>query len=314
LLALSPPAVAQARSPTRPITMVVPLAPGGVYDTLGRLYAARLSELLGQQVIVENVPGAAGMIGSARVASAPPDGYQMVFGGISTHAQVQSLSKNPRYNAATDFTPLALVAEQALVMIARKSLPAANLGEFVAHAKANQSAMQYGSPGAGSGSHLACAMLNVALGINVTHVPYRGLGLAMTDLLGDRIDYVCPTMTTALPQINSGRVYATAVLTRERAAALPNVASAHEQGVNDFDAYSWSAIFLPKATPPSIVGVLHAATVAAMDTPALQARLKELGATVPPPERRAPEFLQAFVEREIAKWAAAIKSAGLNPD
>jgi tripartite-type tricarboxylate transporter receptor subunit TctC len=136
----------------------------------------------------------------------------------------------------------------------------------------------------------------------------------VTDLLGGRIDYVCPTMTTALPQIESGRVHATAVLTRERAAALPHVASAHEQGVKDFDAYSWSAIFLPKGTPPAIVRVLHAATIRAMDTPAMQARLKELGATVPPPERRSPQFLQTFVEREIAKWAAAIKSAGLTPD
>jgi tripartite-type tricarboxylate transporter receptor subunit TctC len=254
------------------------------------------------------------MIGSARVAGAAPDGSQFVFGGISTHAQVQSLSKNPRYNAATDFAPVALVAEQALVLVARKSIPVADLAAFIAYTRANQGTMQYGSPGAGSGSHLACALLNVALKINVTHVPYRGLGPAMTDLLGGRIDYMCPTITTGIAQIEAGQVHAPAVLTRQRSAALPRVSTAHEQGVTDFDTYSWNAIFLPKGTPAAIVGKLNAAARAAMDTPALQTRMKELGAAPPPPDRRSPQCLQGFVEREIDKWAAAIKTAGLTPD
>jgi tripartite-type tricarboxylate transporter receptor subunit TctC len=291
--------------------MVVPFAAGGVYDTLGRIFAARLSELLGQQVVVENVPGAGGMTGSARVARAPPDGYQLVFGGISTHAQVQSLHKKPLYDGAGDFAPLALVAEQPLILVARKDLRVRTLPEFIAYAKANQAKMQYGSPGAGSGSHLACALLDVAAGIEVTHVPYRGLGPAMQDLLGGRIDYVCPTVTTAIGQINGGLVTPVAVLTRYRSENLPDVGTADEQGLKGFEAYSWNAMFLPKGTPPAIVEKLHAATVAAMDTPALVKRLKELGATVVAPERRTSEYLHTFVAGEIKKWAAAIKAAGV---
>jgi tripartite-type tricarboxylate transporter receptor subunit TctC len=310
LLSFSLPAAAQDW-PTRPITMVVPVAPGGVYDTLGRLYASRLSEILGQPAIVENVAGGAMVIGSARVANAAADGYQILFGGLSTHATIQALNTRLRYNPATDFTPVALVAEQPLMLVARKSIPAVNLADFLAYARANSGRMQYGSPGPGTGSHLACAMLNAAAGITVTHVPYRGLGPATTDLLGGRIDYMCPTATTAIPLIDGGQIRAIAVLTRERSPLLPNVATAHEQGVKDIDANTWSAIFLPKNALPALVSKLNVATIAAMDTPTLQARLNQLGATVPPPERRSSEFLKTFVAREIDKWAAAIKMAGV---
>jgi tripartite-type tricarboxylate transporter receptor subunit TctC len=312
LLVLSVPAGAEDW-PKRPVTMVVPFAAGGVYDTLGRIYAAGLSEQLGQQVVVENVPGAGGMTGSARVAKAEPDGYQFVFGGVSTHAQVQLLHNKPLYDGASDFAPVALAARQPLILVARNGIPGDNLPDFIAYAKANQAKMQYGSPGAGSGSHLACALLDVAAGIEVTHVPYRGLGPAMQDLLAGRIDYVCPTITTAIAQIEGHLVQAPAVLTLTRSANLPDVASADEQGLKGFEAYSWNAIFLPKATPAAIVDKLHAATVAAMATPALQSRLHDLGATVPPPEHRSAEYLQTFVAAEIRKWAAAIKAAGLTP-
>src|SRR5580658_8113278 len=161
--------------PTRPVTMVVPFAPGGVYDTLGRVYAAALSDILGQQVIVENLPGAGSMTGALRVARADPDGYQMLFGGESPNAQVQLLHKEPPYDAATDFAPVALVAQQPLILTTRAGIPAANLSEFIAYVKANQAKMQYGSPGTGTGSHLACALFDVAIGVQVTHVPYRGL-------------------------------------------------------------------------------------------------------------------------------------------
>jgi tripartite-type tricarboxylate transporter receptor subunit TctC len=265
-------------------------------------------------VIVENVGGAGGMTGSARVAKAVPYGYQLVFGGASTHAQVQSLYKKPLYDAAIDFTPVALVAEQPLVMIARKDLPAANLAAFIAHAKSNHAKMQYGSPGAGTGSHLACALLNAAIGVDITHVPYRGAGPAMNDLLGGRIDYLCPTVSTALSQIEGKLVQATAVFSRYRSPSLPNVASAHEQGIKDFEATSWNAIFLPKHVPAPILHKLHDAAVKAMDTLSLQDRLKQLGATVVPAERRSPDYLQAFVASEIAKWAGTIKASGVSMD
>src|SRR5215831_1005420 len=185
--------------PTRPVTMVVPFAAGGPADTVGRILAPGLSELLGQQVIIENV-------GSSRVAKAAPDGYQFVLGNVGTHAANQTFYKTPLYNAATDFAPVMLIAQTPLVLLARKDLPADNLKEFIAYAKANQASMQYGSGGAGSASHLACVLLNAAIGINVTHVPYRGAAPAMQDLIAGRIDYQCPDTPIAIPQIQSKMV------------------------------------------------------------------------------------------------------------
>jgi len=297
--------------PTRPVTMVVPFAAGGATDVLARVLGAQLSELLGQQIIVENIGGAGGMTGSARVAKAPPDGYQFVLGSTGTHAANQTLYKHPLYNAMTDFTPVMLVVEQPIALITRKDLPARNLAEFIAYAKTNQAKMHYGSPGAGAMVQLACAMLNAAIGIDVTHVPYRGGVPAIQDLLGGRIDYYCGVSTTAIPLIAGNQVNAIALLTRNRSPSLPALATAHEQGLADFDTPIWYAIFLPKNTPSAIVQKLHAAAVAAVDIPAVRRRLQEIGADVPPPERRSPAYLQRFVESEVKKLATAIKAAGL---
>src|SRR3954453_1486534 len=179
IVALAALMVATAQSaaqnwPTRPITMVVAFAAGSGDDVFARIVAPRLSELLGQQVIIENVGGSGGMAGTSRVAKAPPDGYQFVLGNLGTHAANQTFYKTPLYNAATDFAPVMLIAQTPLVLLARKDLPAGNLNEFIAYTKVNQATMQYGSGGAGSASHLACALLNAAIDVNVTHVPYRG--------------------------------------------------------------------------------------------------------------------------------------------
>src|SRR5437870_3330960 len=300
--------------PTRPVTMVVPFAAGGPADTVGRILASSLSELLGQQVIIENVGGSGGMTGSARVAKAAPDGYQFVLGNVGTHAANQTFYKTPLYNAATDFAPVMLIAQTPLVLLARKDLPANNLKEFIAYAKANQASMQYGSGGAGSASHLACVLLNAAIGINVTHVPYRGAAPAMQDLIAGRIDYQCPDVPIAIPQIEGKTIKAIAILTRGRSLNLPGVASAHEQGLINFDAANWFAVFLPKDTPATIVQKLHAATVASMDIPAVQMRMQEIGADLVAPGQRTPQYLQKFVEDEIMKWASPIKAAGISAD
>jgi tripartite-type tricarboxylate transporter receptor subunit TctC len=300
--------------PSRPVTMVVPFAPGGVYDTLGRVYAAALSPRLGQQVVVENAPGAGGMTGATRVARADPDGYQFLFGGESPNTQVQLMHKAPPYDGARDFTPVALVAEQPLILTVRSGIPAATLHDFVAYAKAHQATMQYGSPGTGSGSHLACALFNVAVGISVTHVPYRGLGPAMQDLLAGRIDYLCPSITTAMAQLAAHQIQAPVVLGAKRSAAFPDIPTAQEQGLADMDANSWNAIFLPKAAPAPIVAKLNAAVLGAMGEPEVQARLQQFGASLPPPEQRTPQYLQSYVEREIKTWGAAIKAAGITPE
>jgi tripartite-type tricarboxylate transporter receptor subunit TctC len=295
--------------PTHPMTMVIPFAAGGPTDVLGRVIAARMGELLGQNVIIENIGGAGGMTGSSKVAQARPDGYTMVLGTVGTHAQGQTLYKKPLYNAATDFTPVALIAEVPIVLIARKDLAVNNLKEFVDYAKKNQDKMQFGSAGAGSATHLGCVVLNSAMGVNITHVPYRGTGPAMQDLQGGRIDYLCEVVSTAKPQIDGNTVKAVAMLTKQRSAALPNLPTAIEQGLN-VEAYTWNAIFLPKGAPDAIVKKLHDAALQAMHTPVVKDRLEGLGAMIVPDDRATPEYLGGFVKSEIEKWAAPIKASG----
>jgi tripartite-type tricarboxylate transporter receptor subunit TctC len=305
--------VAAQSWPTRPLSMVVPFAAGGGTDVLGRIIGKRLSEVLGQQVIIENVGGAGGMVGSARVVKAPPDGYQFVLGSRAD-AINQSLYKSPLYNLVTDLAPVVLIADQPTVLVARKDLAAGNLRQFIAYAKANQGAMQFGSAGAGSTGHVDCALLNARMGVNIPHVPYRGGGPAMQDLIAGRFDYFCTLSATIIPQIEGGLVKPIAVLTRDRAPMLPNLASAGEQGLDDFEASTWFGFFLPRHTPEPIIQKLHDATVAAMETPSVQARLLEAGAIVVAPERRSPEYLQRYVASEIEKNAAPIKAAGISMD
>src|SRR5882724_8894258 len=202
--------------PTRPITMVIPFAAGGPTDVLGRVMAAKMSEPLGQQVIVENVTGAGGQTGSKRVADAAPDGYNFLIGTVGTHAQSQSLYKKPLYNSQTDFTPVGLIAQVPIALIARKDLPVKDFKEFVAYAKANQAKMQFGSAGAGSATHLGCVLLNYMIGVNITHVPYRGTGPAMQDLIGGRIDYICEVVTTVKSQLDGGTIKGLAMLDTKR--------------------------------------------------------------------------------------------------
>jgi tripartite-type tricarboxylate transporter receptor subunit TctC len=313
LLAATSMALPQAY-PAKPMTMIIPFAAGGPTDVLGRVMAQRMSEILDQQVIVENVGGAGGMTGSKRVADAAPDGYTFVLGTVGTHAQSQTMYKKPLYHAATDFAPVALIAEVPIVLITRKDLPVNNLQEFIAYAKANQGKMQYGSAGAGSATHLGCVLLNYLIGVDITHVPYRGTGPAMQDLQGGRIDYLCEIVSTAKPQIDGGTVKAIAIMTKERSPALPNVPTGIEQGVPNLEAYTWNAIFVPKGTPAEIVKKLHAATVEAMKTPRVRERLEGLGAVIVPEDRATPEYLGQFVKSEIDKWAGPIKASGVTVD
>jgi tripartite-type tricarboxylate transporter receptor subunit TctC len=300
--------------PTRQVTMVVPSAAGGALDAVGRILAPRLAELLGKPVVVENVGGSGGMIGASRVAKAAADGYHFVLGTAGTHAQTQTVYKQPLYDAASDFAPVGLLVNVPIVLVARRDLPAGNLQEFIGYAKANHSTMQYGSPGAASGPHLACAMLNASLGLSITHVPYRGGAPAMQDLIAGRMDYQCPLIATAIGPMEGKLIKALAILSKERSPILANTASAHEQGLRDFEADDWLAFFLPKATPSGIVRKLNAAAIATLETPAVQQRLKEIGANIVASERRSPEYLQTFVESEIKKWAAVIKVANAKAD
>jgi tripartite-type tricarboxylate transporter receptor subunit TctC len=300
--------------PTRPVTMVVPYAAGGPIDTLARILAARLSEILGQQVVIENIPGAGGMTGSSRVAKAAPDGYTVLLSGSAVLAINQSLYKKPLYNAVTDFEHVALFSDSARVVIARKDLPANTLPEFVAYAKANQAKMQYGSAGAGSGMHVCAVLLDAAMGTRITHVPYRGSAPAMQDLIGGRIDFVAEQISTALPQIQGGSVKAIATLGLERAPGLEHLPTAQEQGLTGLDCGSWASLSFPKGTPDEIVRHLAKAVNEAVETPAVRERFKSIGVTIPPPERRTPEYLAKFVPSEIERWAAPIKASGASEE
>ena len=313
-LALTAPPATAEEWPTRPLSMVVPFAAGSASDTVGRILAAGLAGPLGQQVIVENVGGAGGMTGTARVANAPPDGYQFSLGSVDTMAINQTLYKKPLYNSASDFTPVGLVIEQPIILIARADLPANTLKEFTAYAKANQGKMQFGSAGPGSGSHLACARVNAAIGAEPAHVPYRGSAQAMQDLAAGRIDFFCALGAAAIAPLESKTAKAIAMLTRERSPLFPDIASANEQGLAGVEAYFWSGFFFPKNTPNDIVKKMSSATAQTLDSQATQDRLKKAGVTVVGPERRSPEYLKKFMDGEVANWAATIKASGVSLD
>jgi tripartite-type tricarboxylate transporter receptor subunit TctC len=299
--------------PTRTITMVNPFAAGGPNDVLARLFAQRMGEILGQQIIVENVGGAGGMNGADRVAKAAPDGYTFLLGTVGTQAQNQSLYKKPAYNSVTDFAAVALMVEAPLVLVARKDLPVKDMKEFVAYGKANKDKMQYASAGTGSAIHLGCALMNMVTGLDIVHVPYRGANPAMQDLMGGRVDYLCDIITTAKPQVDAGTVKPIAILTKERSKVLPNVPTAIEQGF-EVEAYTWNAFFLPKGTPEAIVQKLNHATVEAMKTPAVREKLESAGLVFVSDDRTTPDYLAKFVQSEIAKWAAPIKAGGISVD
>ena len=300
--------------PVRPITMVIPFAAGGPTDVLGRIMAERMSQTLGQQVVVENVGGAGGMTGAQRVAQAQPDGYQFVLGTVGTHAVNQTLYKRPLYDAATDFLPVVLVAEVPLILVTRKDLPAKNLQEFIDYTKANQGKMNFGSAGNGSAVHLGCLLLNSAMGTNVQHVPYRGSAPAITDLQSGRLDFMCDIVSTAAPQVTGGALKALATLAVTRSPVLPDLPTADEQGLKGFVAYTWNAFFLPKGAPDAIAKRLREATLEAMSNPSVKQRLEGLGATLVSADRTTPDYLASFVKSEIQRWAAPIKAGGVTID
>ena len=312
LLLFAAPAFAQ-NWPSRLLTLVVPFAAGGPSDVAGRILAQGLSDVLGVQVVVENPSGAGGTVGSGRVAKAAPDGTQFVLGNSGTHAWSQALYRKPPYNTLADFTPLGLVVEAPRVVIAPLSLPANSLPEFIAYVRANQAAMRWGSAGSGSASHVSCILFNAVLGVDVTMVPYRGLGPAMGDLIAGRIDYLCDSVSTSKPQIEGRMVKAITTTGSKRSAVLPDVPTAREQGL-DFEVSTWQGLFLPKGVPEPIVRRLNQALSSALDMPAVQTRFAEIGEEIAAPDRRSPEYFAEFVAKEIERWSGPIKASGASVD
>ena len=305
-------AAASAQSwPSRPITVVVPFAAGSSTDTAARILTVGMSEALGQQLVIENVGGAAGMTGTLRVARSAPDGYQLLFGTVDTLAIAPALQKQPPYNTIKDFAPAGLVVEQPIVLIVREDLPAKTMAEFAAYAKANQAKMQFGSAGVGSGSHFACAKLNAALGIDTVHVPYRSSGLAAQDLIGGRLDYLCALGATARQPLESGKAKAIALLTADRSALFPELTTSKEQGVPGVDSYFWSSFLFPKDTPDAIVQKLSDASNQTLNRPATVEQLRRAGIEPVAANRRSPAYQRDFTVLEMKAWADQVKTSGL---
>jgi tripartite-type tricarboxylate transporter receptor subunit TctC len=300
--------------PSHVMTLVVPFAPGGGVDASARLQATAISQILGQTIVVENVGAAAGTAGSARVAKAAPDGYTFLIGNSGTQVYSQSIYKKKPYDTLTDFEPIGLVSESPRILVARKDLPVNGLQELITYIKANQSKMQYGSAGVGSGTHLPCALFNTTLGVNVTHVPYRGEGPVMQDVIAGRIDYMCATIQSGAAQVNQGAVKGIAVMDDHRAAIIPDLATTGEQGLKGVEATVWNGLFFPKDTPKPIVEKMNKAVGEMLSQPDMRARMEKLGLELTPPEKRSPAFFSKFLAGDIARWSTVIKAAGISVD
>jgi tripartite-type tricarboxylate transporter receptor subunit TctC len=300
--------------PTRPITLIVPFAPGGGVDSSARLQALAMGQVLGQTIVIENVGAAAGTVGSGRVAKAAPDGYTFLIGNSGTQVYSQSLYKKRPYDALTDFEPIAMVTESPRLLVARKGLPVNNLQEMVAYMKANQAKMQYGSAGVGSGTHLPCALLNFTLGVDITMVPYRGENPALQDVIADRIDYMCTTIQSGAVQAKQGTVKGIAVMAKNRAAIVPDIPTSGEQGVAGVEASVWNGFFFPKGTPKPIVDKMHQAMETIIGKPDIREKMEALGLEILPKEQRTPEYLASYLKQDIERWGKVIKAAGISVD
>ncbi len=308
-LAVAPPASAQ-QYPQRPITIIVPFAAGGPTDVLARLIGDHMSRTLGQPVIIEDVTGAGGTIGSTRAAKAAPDGYTLVMGNIGTHAASVGLYPHLAYDPRTSFEPVMLVATTPMVLTVKKDLPVATLNNVVALAKQRKITM--GSAGTGSSSHLTLLLFQSLIKTQVQHVPYRGLSQAENDLLAGQIETLFDQVISASPHINGGGVKPIVVTAPERAPAIPKVPTAAESGMPDLITITWTGLFAPKGTPKPIVDKLNAAVDAAMRDPFVSKRLAELGADLPKPgEERTAAALGKLVASEVAKWTPLIRAAGV---
>jgi tripartite-type tricarboxylate transporter receptor subunit TctC len=298
--------------PTRPLTLVVPWAAGGGTDVMARIIGRRMSEILGQEVMVENISGAGGMIGSAHAAKSAPDGYTFVFGSRSDAINM-TLYKRPSYNLQNDLAPVVLVAEQPTVLVARKDFPADGLQDFVAYLKRNAGTIRMGSAGIGATGFVDCAIFNGMIGVNVQAIPYRGSGPAMQDLIGRQFDYMCTISGSAAAPLQSDLIKGIAVFRQERLPSVPNVPTANEQGTQ-FEASTWFGFFVPKATPAAVIKKLHDVSVAAMETPGVREQLAKNGTYVVAPERRSTAYFESIIGPEIEKNAGPLIEAGMSVD
>ena len=308
LALVSLPALAQDY-PTRPITMIVPFPPGGPSDVVARIMADRMGRALGQNIVIENVGGAGGTIGTARAAAATPNGYTLLGASMGSHVSAPALFPNLRYDSTKDFEPIGLTSNAPAAIVARKDFPAKDLKEFTAYLKNNGQSVKQAHGGVGSSSHMACLLFTSELGLHPTLVAYRGTGPALNDVIGGHVDFFCEQVVSVQGAIRGGTVKGYAVSGDSRSPALPNVPSAKEAGDSAFQINIWSAIFAPKGTPKPIVDQLSAALNTALNDPEVAKRLAELGGTVPPAADLGPVHLASQLKADIARLNPILKAA-----
>jgi tripartite-type tricarboxylate transporter receptor subunit TctC len=300
--------------PTRTISMVVPYPPGGASDVVARIIADSMSKTLDETIIVENVGGAGGTIGTARVAAATPDGYTILAASMGSHVAAPALTPNLRYDSTKDFLPIGLTANAPVAVVARKDFPAKNLKEFIAEVKAQGDNIKQAHGGIGSSSHMACLLFTSQLGLKPRLVPYRGTGPALSDVIGDHVDFFCEQVVSVAPSVKGKLIKAYVVSGDTRSAALPDVPSAKEAGIPDFSINIWSALFAPKGTPQPVVAKLSAALDKALNDPAVVKRLADLGGSVPVEADRGPAHLETVLSADIARWNPILKAAVAKAD
>ena len=288
----------------------MPFAAGGPTDVISRIAGDSMSKTLGQPIVIENVVGAGGTTGVTRAKRAAADGYTIVMGHLGTHAAAPALYPNLQYDPVTDFEPIGLVAGTPILILAKKDLPPKDLKEFAAYVKANEKTINAAHAGVGSVSFTTCLLLNNILKVKPTAIPYQGTGPSMTALVGGQVDYMCDQIVNAVPQVKGGTIKAYAIGTDERNPALPDVPTAKEAGLPEFQASAWNALFAPKGTPKAVVDRLTAALDKALDEEVTRKRLLELGSDIPNGPRRGGPALTNLVKSEIAKWTPVIKAAG----
>lgn len=310
LLVQALPAAQAQNYPNRPVRFIVPFPPGGGNDIVGRIVALRLNETLGVPVVVDNRGGAGGTIGTDLTSKAPPDGHTMLVNNISLAVNATLIPKLP-YDTLKDLAPVTLLGRQPNVVVVHPGVPAGSIKELLALARAKPGQMTYGSGGIGTASHLATKLLELMTQTNMIHVPYKGLGPALTDLMGGRVQVIISTLASALPQLKAGKLKPLAVTTATRSAFLPELPTMNEAGVNGYEFSTWYGLLVPGATPKSVVERLNAATVRALQSPSVKEQFGAQGLEATP---GTPAEFGAYLRSEVAKWGKVIKASGARPD
>jgi tripartite-type tricarboxylate transporter receptor subunit TctC len=306
-----PPSAHAQGYPSRSITVVVPFPAGGPSDVVARIVTDHMGRMLGHQLVIENVTGAGGTLGSARAAASAADGYTLLAGSMGSHVAAPVLTPNLKYDPARDFEPIGFTAHSPAVIVARKDFPAADIAEFVAYLKQHGHEVKQAHGGIGASSHMACLLFTSELGLKPTLVAYRGTGPALNDLVGGHVDFLCEQSVSVAEQVNAATVKGYLVSGSERLPALPNIASAKEVGIK-YDMDIWAGIFAPMGVPKEVVGKLAAALDNALGDPAVVKHLADLGASIPAKEERNPAAFDHLVKAEIARWSPILRAASAN--